>query len=373
MLALSSSGPLFRNRRGRSYILVLDTPTGHCASHRLTSLIGRFYCANPANHANESGFSLPLHQDTIKPPGICSWYIWAALNNDVLRADKGEMRCKWNSAELQWRGKREIPEKTRPAASSGAIPTCENPQHSPPTKLNHWVRFPAGSLPHFRTWVSCRTMPPVGEFSWGSPVSPNLAFWRCSILTSTTSGGREYETYHCARASFSGAERRGSSLRGTRWRASSTLGNAAERCERALQRHKAHAATPPMASSTPASVVRRSRCRVAARGGATIISLTPLPARLSGLHDGVKKGAMFIYFRTAVGVQEGKIKESVAERLACSSPTKAIRVQSSVGSLRIFACGNRAGRCYWSAGFLGDLQFPQPLNSGAAPYSLQSP
>ncbi|KAJ8867719.1 hypothetical protein PR048_031522 [Dryococelus australis] len=62
-----------------------------------------------------------------------------------------------------------------------------------------------------------------------------------------------------------------------------------------------------------------------------------------------------------------------AERLACSPPTKAIRVQSPAGSLRIFACGNRAGRCRWSADFLEDLTFPPPFHSGAAPYSLQSP
>ncbi|KAJ8880740.1 hypothetical protein PR048_017210 [Dryococelus australis] len=36
---------------------------------------------------------------------------------------------------------------------------------------------------------------------------------------------------------------------------------------------------------------------------------------------------------------------------------------------RIFANGNRAGRCHWSAGFLGDLPFPPPFHSSAAPYS----
>ncbi|KAJ8873691.1 hypothetical protein PR048_024523 [Dryococelus australis] len=41
--------------------------------------------------------------------------------------------------------------------------------------------------------------------------------------------------------------------------------------------------------------------------------------------------------------------------------------------LKAFAIGNRAGRCRWSAGFLGDLPFPPPLHSGTAPYSLQSP
>ncbi|KAJ8877085.1 hypothetical protein PR048_021537 [Dryococelus australis] len=38
------------------------------------------------------------------------------------------------------------------------------------------------------------------------------------------------------------------------------------------------------------------------------------------------------------------------------------------GRSRSFACGNRAGWCLWSAGFLGDLPFPPPLHSGAAPH-----
>ncbi|KAJ8882791.1 hypothetical protein PR048_014605 [Dryococelus australis] len=49
--------------------------------------------------------------------------------------------------------------------------------------------------------------------------------------------------------------------------------------------------------------------------------------------------------------------------------------QGELGSIfgraasRSSSCGNRAGRCHWSASFLGDLQFPPPLHSGAAPYS----
>ncbi|KAJ8876192.1 hypothetical protein PR048_024101 [Dryococelus australis] len=66
-------------------------------------------------------------------------------------------------------------------------------------------------------------------------------------------------------------------------------------------------------------------------------------------------------------------ESTLAERLACSPPTKAIWVQFPAGPLRIFACGNRAGRCRWSAGFLGDLSFPPHFHSGAAPYSPQSP
>ncbi|KAJ8876962.1 hypothetical protein PR048_021414 [Dryococelus australis] len=57
----------------------------------------------------------------------------------------------------------------------------------------------------------------------------------------------------------------------------------------------------------------------------------------------------------------------------CSPLIKAIRVQSPAGSLWIFACGNRAGRCRWPAGLLVDLSFSPSFNSGAAPCSPQSP
>ncbi|KAJ8870577.1 hypothetical protein PR048_029600 [Dryococelus australis] len=54
------------------------------------------------------------------------------------------------------------------------------------------VRLPSshlgdpGSVPDFRMWDSCRTMPLVVGFSRGSPVSPVLSFWGCSIITSIT-------------------------------------------------------------------------------------------------------------------------------------------------------------------------------------------
>ncbi|KAJ8871300.1 hypothetical protein PR048_027612 [Dryococelus australis] len=51
------------------------------------------------------------------------------------------------------------------------------------------------------------------------------------------------------------------------------------------------------------------------------------------------------------------------DRLDCSPPTRANRVQTPAGRLRIFASGNRAGHCHWSAVFLGDLPFPPPFHS----------
>ncbi|KAJ8866171.1 hypothetical protein PR048_033695 [Dryococelus australis] len=63
---------------------------------------------------------------------------------------------------------------------------------------------------------------------------------------------------------------------------------------------------------------------------------------------------------------------AVAEWLNCWPFKKANRVQSSAEySPGIFARGNRAGQCRWSAGFLGVLPFPAPLHSGAALYSPQ--
>ncbi|KAJ8888960.1 hypothetical protein PR048_008454 [Dryococelus australis] len=58
---------------------------------------------------------------------------------------------------------------------------AERLARSPPTSAN-CVKSPAGS-PDFRMWESCRTMPLVGGFSRGSPVSPALSFRRCSKLT----------------------------------------------------------------------------------------------------------------------------------------------------------------------------------------------
>ncbi|KAJ8880178.1 hypothetical protein PR048_016644 [Dryococelus australis] len=61
---------------------------------------------------------------------------------------------------------------------------------------------------------------------------------------------------------------------------------------------------------------------------------------------------------------------AVAERLARSPLTKANPVQSRPGH-RTFANGNRAGRCHWSASLFGDLPFPPPPHSGAAPGTIR--
>ncbi|KAJ8898244.1 hypothetical protein PR048_003604 [Dryococelus australis] len=62
--------------------------------------------------------------------------------------------------------------------------------NKPPTKASR-VQSPAGSLPDFRTWESCPTMPQVSGFSRESPVIPALAFRRCCISRSIFNGSQK--------------------------------------------------------------------------------------------------------------------------------------------------------------------------------------
>ncbi|KAJ8873967.1 hypothetical protein PR048_024807 [Dryococelus australis] len=64
--------------------------------------------------------------------------IWAALNSEDLRADACNGARVWSSAGMKGRGKREIHEEklAEPMASSGTIPTCENPVTRP--EIESW-------------------------------------------------------------------------------------------------------------------------------------------------------------------------------------------------------------------------------------------
>ncbi|KAJ8898187.1 hypothetical protein PR048_003547 [Dryococelus australis] len=72
-----------------------------------------------------------------------------------------------------------------------AAPGTSLSSHLPRGHGDAVVRLPASSHLNsppppgdFRTWESCLTMPLIGGFSLGPPVSPALAFRRCFILAS---------------------------------------------------------------------------------------------------------------------------------------------------------------------------------------------
>ncbi|KAJ8881305.1 hypothetical protein PR048_017786 [Dryococelus australis] len=173
----------------------------------------------------------------------------------------------------------ESPEKTRrPAASSGMIPICKNPEvtrpgiepeavvaqrleRSPSTKGNR-AQFPAASLWNFLNWESCRTIQLICRLSRGSPVStrsciPALLYVQLVSLTSALKTSLSmpssvvscrrflmgfllksiYERSLCARTSTPGDHRRSSvtTLRavvgsGCQWHTGASFGSS-HRCE----------------------------------------------------------------------------------------------------------------------------------------------
>ncbi|KAJ8872621.1 hypothetical protein PR048_026229 [Dryococelus australis] len=87
-------------------------------------------------------------------------------------------------------GQRPTRPRVRHAAGSGNRPArLPAPGAGGPVSLLASHQGDLGSIPDWvtpdlRMWESCPTMPLVGEFSRGSPVSPAISFRRCYILTS---------------------------------------------------------------------------------------------------------------------------------------------------------------------------------------------
>ncbi|KAJ8877310.1 hypothetical protein PR048_021764 [Dryococelus australis] len=77
-----------------------------------------------------------------------------------------------------------------PPTNSTGTSVAERLARSPPTKAKR-VQSPAGS-PDFRTWESYRTMPLVGGFPRGSPVSPASSLRRRSLFSSIIDVGSQY-------------------------------------------------------------------------------------------------------------------------------------------------------------------------------------
>ncbi|KAJ8871383.1 hypothetical protein PR048_027700 [Dryococelus australis] len=224
---------------------------------------------------------------------------------------RGEVRPVWRSAGIQGRGKRESPEKIRrPAASSGTILTRENPGPTP---------------------LGIETCSPRWE---ASSVTTIPSYDLSRLKTNISDGG-------------------------------------------------------PTHSITSALHNSQSNQRPVCRGGIKRLRTRGLVNDVQPCYLQSKSVSESCYYVVAAvhrylcGASKGVCEchstrinffgATVAERLACSPPTKTIWAQTPAGSLRIFACGNRAGRCSCSAGFLGDLPFPTPLHSGAATYLSQSP
>ncbi|KAJ8865831.1 hypothetical protein PR048_033353 [Dryococelus australis] len=155
----SASGPRRRsaNQRGRSRAPIeagMTTPNVTCEPASVprsrpayTARKGGWVVSLPVSHQGDPG-SIPGRV----PPDFS--HLGIVLDDVVVRRWFSRVICLLVSANVNFHGVTETEQLAR----------------SPPTKANR-VRSPAGS-PDFRQWESCRTMPLVGRFSRGSPVSP---------------------------------------------------------------------------------------------------------------------------------------------------------------------------------------------------------
>ncbi|KAJ8871571.1 hypothetical protein PR048_027897 [Dryococelus australis] len=198
------------------------------------------------------------------------------------------------------------------------------------------VQFPAGSPPDVRMWSSCRTMPLVGGFSRGSPVYPALSFRRNSILTSITLIGSQVLAVTCHHSLFTHSA-------GTPRKGCTTVSFVCDFTGNVLCLISYAMSLSPTAFRGCYSpyYLRRTMGVLHQSSSSPITNHVP-----EFVHMFPKHAVYSIYGGISV---------------AWSPPTKAIRLQSPAGSLRIFACANPAGRCRWSAGFLEDLPFPPPF------------
>ncbi|KAJ8897520.1 hypothetical protein PR048_002867 [Dryococelus australis] len=96
----------------------------------------------------------------------------------------------------------------------------------------------------------------------------------------------------------------------------------------------------------------------------------PWPARIPDLSSIEHVWEMMGRCLARSAIPATNLRQLQQQRLDCSPPTKANRVLYPARPLCIFASGNRAGRCRWSACFLGYLPFLPPLHSGTTPHLI---
>ncbi|KAJ8879001.1 hypothetical protein PR048_019607 [Dryococelus australis] len=230
------------------------------------------------------------------------------------------------------------------SSNAAGAAVAERLDCSPPIKANR-VQSPAGTHPNFRKWESYRTMPLVDGFSRGSPVSPPLAFRRCSTFTS----------FHPRRA----AARVVARIPGRNDRSHATQGSTI------------------VVPSSYWSV--RSTCSCPST---RTMSAPEIDGFVSTIQ--IIRPSPPLPVPAVIGCQRQRQQMdhliSDRGRCWCNRPSAVV---ANLGCLPLFlksteitddaslfvSLGNRAGRCLWSAGFLGYLPFPPSLQSGAAPFS----
>ncbi|KAJ8874099.1 hypothetical protein PR048_024940 [Dryococelus australis] len=200
-----------------------------------------------------------------------------------------------------------------PLAIQEQVAVAERLECSPPIKVKR-VQSPAGLLPDFRMWESCRTIPLVDGFSRGSPA---LSFRRCSVLTSITLINSQYLAPKPPKSIHS------------------PLGLYYDLHAKQVEKY----CTVTIHSLFDWAYQNQVTPTLNFRDW---LADTPQTSTTSGDHVRRMYGGA-----------------AVAEWLACSPPTMANRVQSPAGLLRIFATGECAG---WTMQLVGGFSRGSPVS-----------
>ncbi|KAJ8895391.1 hypothetical protein PR048_000723 [Dryococelus australis] len=299
-----------------------------------------------------------------------------------MRAIEVSMEQRWNESA----GKREIPEKTRrPTASSGTMPTCENPDDVPQfttqkrrcssllvsANPRNMIGFACVELQQIlwpRSAISsslfdgiCASIQPIATSLFGASKSgciKPLPHTACLIIPPHIEPGHEQDcgNHHAKQVA---------EIPSTR----PVIGG-----EYVKQRAPYRPATHWARLSHQAIAKRRAQRWPIAAGGTTKQSREPRRPVNTTEHQRKllinARNITVFNCRPAFLALEKQLYAwaAVAERIECVAPRRT-GFNSQPGHSLIFASGNRTGRCRCSAGFLGDLPFPPPLHSGDAPLS----
>ncbi|KAJ8882441.1 hypothetical protein PR048_014249 [Dryococelus australis] len=201
-----------------------------------------------------------------------------------------------------------------PKRNKGAA-VAERLACSPTTKANR-VQSPVGSLSDFHKWESCRILPMFGRFSRGSlsrgsPVYPAITFRRCSILISL------HLIHPAGEPHMLGINRGTMDHRGVK---------------------------------VCLKIIEDEECRAGMKGR----------REMGGPRENLPTNGVVRHMRKSGVTRSGfspRPGDSGFSHPACFPPWQTV-LKPWLGHSRIFACGNRDGRCR-SANFLWDLRSPR--------------
>ncbi|KAJ8890829.1 hypothetical protein PR048_010338 [Dryococelus australis] len=283
--------------------------------------------------------------------------MWAGVNNEVSIADEGEVRRVWSSVGMQGPGK---PRENPPTSSivRHDLHTCENSGAAPPGIEPGSCRWDASRMITAPQWIPEVMIPPMRVIEVNMEQRRNegageTPWWEASVLIA-----QPPRSLNCKCVWGNARRQRDIGDTGRYLRLVATLN----------QRNVRRRAVRYPRQLCPFVIFGLSRVRECSsaftradphrlNSAGTLSKTSPNIDRTFSLH----------------AIRQRPHKQLPMRVSRCHLVYCSHRRRLNVPWADYFqgaaAVADRAGRCRWSAGFLGDLPFPLLLHSGAAPYS----